>query len=156
MDKETENISIGVINEKIINGKTNVRFRTEPSTSSSIIAEYSSGEVFLSLKRGINSNWHYVINSSGGAGYIYGDYLTQINDIEKCNISMYVKTSSGTGAKLRLGPGTGYEQIDLISDNTKVNVIDNITYINIDKTYQWYRVKLYNGKQGFIPAQYLR
>ena len=143
-------------NVKISDGRTQVRFRSQASTNSEILGTYDAGTVFLSLKRGVNSDWQYVIDSAGRAGYISNQFLTQINDVVKCDRSMNVKTNDGVGVKVRLGPGTSYDQIGYANENSRVKVIDDRTYASVDSSYTWYRCILENGSQGFIPAQYLR
>lgn len=136
-------------------GKTCVRFRKEPNVNSEIIAEYNGGEKFLSLQRGINSDWQYLINKDGVAGYMSGQYLEQTEDVKICEYTRIIKTKDGAGTNLRIGPGTTFEVIDLVAENSQVKVIDDKTYITIDPNYQWFRVVLSNGTQGFIPKVYL-
>ena len=41
-----------------------------------------------------------------------------------------------------------------LADGSVVTVIDDSTYKNIDG-YNWYRIILSNGTQGFMPGNYL-
>ena len=146
------NVETGLKNVKIQDGRTEVRFRSSASTSSSIIAEYDGGEVFLSLKRGINSDWQYVVDKYGRAGYISGQFLTQIDDVRTCDKKGRL---TGSGVRVRLGPGTNYDVIGYTEYNDEVTVIDNTNYLSVDPEYRWYRVVLKDGTQGFIAANYI-
>ena len=132
----------------------NVRFRKEANTDSEIITTFSSGTVLLSIQRGINSNWQKVITSDGKIGFVSGEYLKQINDIKICNYNRTVKTNDGIGCKVRYGPGLSAPQMTSLADGSVVTVIDDSTYKNIDG-YNWYRIILSNGTQGFMPGKYL-
>lgn len=132
----------------------NVRFRKEANTDSQIITTFSSGTILLSIQRGINSNWQKVITTDGTIGYVSGEYLKQVNDITTCNYSKVVTTKDGIGCKVRYGPGLNAPQMTSLPDGTIVTVIDDSTYKDIDG-YDWYRITLSNGKQGFMPGKYL-
>ena len=134
---------------------TNVRVRSDANTDSNILTTLTDkGTVLLSVQRGINSNWNQVVLNNGIIGYVSGTYLTQIDDIKTCSYTAKVKTNDGTGCKVRVGPSTSLNMITILSDNTTVTVIDNTTYLNVNG-YNWYRVMLSNGIQGFMPSAYL-
>ena len=88
-----------------------------------------------------------------GAGVMYNsDVKAILTDCDESTINessntMYVDTSSGLW--LRVGPGTGYSTIMLMSHNTKLTVI-NKTNVN------WYKVKTSGGTVGYCSADYLR
>ena len=135
---------------------TNVLFRSGPSTSSSVIRTISNkGTVFLSIERGINSDWQKVVASDGTIGYISGKYLKQIEDVKTCNYKANVKTNDGYGCNVRLGPSTDVAKLTALAENAEVTVIDNSTYKNING-YDWYRIIISDGRQAFIPSIYLK
>ena len=134
---------------------TNVYIRKSADTSSEIITTISAkGTVLLSVKRGVNSNWQQVVTSDGKIGYMYGNYLTQIDDVKTCNYKAAIKTNDGDGCSVRIGPSTSLDRINAFSDGTLVTVIDDSTYKNING-YDWYRIILPSGDQGFMPGKYL-
>ena len=143
-----------IINVKITaNGGLNLR--TDASENSSVIKTIGTGEVVLSIQRGINSNWQKIVLSDGTVGYMSGTYLQQVSDVTNCNYTAYVKTADEIGCKIRLGPGIKLDLITALPDGTNVTVIDDSTYKNIDG-YNWARIILSDGRQAFIPLNFLR
>ncbi|MBR2705604.1 MAG: RICIN domain-containing protein, partial [Clostridia bacterium] len=71
-----------------------------------------------------------------------------------CNYTAYIKTRDGDGCYIRSGPGTSYSAIGGYPDGTSLTVIDNKTYLNTNG-YDWFRVVLNNGTQGYIPSKFL-
>ena len=132
-----------------------VRLREKASTDSNILATLSKGTVLLSVQRGINSNWQMVITSNGTIGYISGTYLKQIDDVRTCNYTKTVRTQDGIGCNIRYGPGLNAPRMTAIADGISVTVIDDSTYKNIDG-YNWYRIVLSDGRQAFMPGNYLK
>ena len=128
--------------------------RTEANEKSATIRLINKGEVILSVQRGVNSNWHKVITTDGKIGYMSGTYLKQVQDVTNCNYTAKVKTQDGIGCNIRVGPSTSLGLVTAIADNVSVTVINQGTYNNIDG-YNWYRVRLSNGQQGFMPSKFL-
>ena len=154
--------TINVKNVKIQDSRTNVRFRSSTNTSSdsNIIQTYATGgQVFLQIKDNVAGSWSMLLREDGVVGYIYTEYLTDVEDVTTCNISAKIKTNEGLGGvRLRCGPGTGYESIKSLDENTELTIIDNTTYATstFDTSYTWYRVKLQDGTQGFVVNNYLK
>ena len=149
----TSNSELSPINVQITaNG--GLRLRKEANTSSENIRTIAQGEIILSVQRGINSNWQKVITTDGTIGYMSGTYLKQVADVTNCRYTAKVKTSDGSGCKVRVGPSTSLDKITALTDGTSVTVINEGTYNNIDG-YNWYRVQLSDGRQGFMPSKYL-
>lgn len=143
----------------IINVKTTVpklNMRSGSSTNSSIIRTFdNAGVVLLSIQRGINGNWQKVVTSDGTVGYVYGNYLKQINDVTTCKYTAYVKTHDGDGCYARYAPTKDVDRIQpAYSDYTTVTVIDDSTYKNITG-YNWSRCVLPSGAQVFFPSNFL-
>ncbi len=128
--------------------------RKEANEKSETIRLINKGEVILSVQRGVNSNWHKVITTDGKIGYMSGTYLKQVQDVTNCNYTAKVKTQDGIGCNIRVGPSTSLGLVTAIADNVSVTVINQGTYNNIDG-YNWYRVRLSNGQQGFMPSKFL-
>ena len=135
---------------------TNVLLRSGPSTSSNIIKTITDkGTVFLSIERGINSDWQKVVTPDGTIGYMSGKYLKQIDDVKTCDYKANVKTNDGYGCNVRIGPSTDVAKLTALAENAEVTVIDNSTYKNINRN-DWYRIIISDGRQAFIPSKYLR
>ena len=134
------------------NGGLNLR--SDANTNSSTIRTIAQGEVVLSVQRGINSNWQKIILNDGTLGYMSGNYLQQVNDVINCNYSAYVRTADGSGCYIRVGPSTRLDRITALADGTWLTVINEGTYNNIDG-YNWVRVLLSDGRQAFMPLNYL-
>ncbi len=60
----------------------------------------------------------------------------------------YVKAN---GVNIRSGAGTNYSVIKCVSKKTKVTILNNKKY-----NKYWYRIKLSDGKKGYIHKDYLR
>lgn len=135
---------------------TNINLREGPNTDSKILREIKDiGTILLSIERGINSNWQKVVTNDGLIGYISGTYLKQIDDVTTCKYTAKVKTNDGNGCNVRVGPGTNAPKLTALADGVEVTVIDNSTYKNING-YNWYRILLSDGRQAFMPSDFLR
>ena len=135
---------------------TNINLRESPNTDSKILRQIENKDtVLLSIERGINSNWQKVITNDGLIGYISGQYLQQIDDVKTCNYTAKVKTNDGDGCNVRVGPGTSAPKLTALADGAEVTVIDNSTYKNING-FDWYRIVLADGRQAFMPKDYLK
>ena len=136
---------------------TNVRLRSSASSAddSNIICEIAAAETkLISAQRGVGSDWQKVITTDGKIGYITAKYLKSIDVQTNCNYTAKVKTNDGKGCNVRIGPSARLDQLTAISDGTIVTVINEGTYNNIDG-YNWSRVILSSGAQGFMPINYL-
>ena len=135
------------------NGGLNIRKSAD--TNSEVLRTISQYDIILSVQRGINTNWQKVITIDGLIGYMSGTYLKQVNDITNCNYTAKVKTSDGSGCNVRVGPSTELDKITALSDGISVTVINIGTYNNINGI-NWCRVRLSDGRQGFMPDKFLR
>ena len=132
-----------------------VNLRKSASTNSDIIRTIYKGEELLSVERNINGNWHKIITTDGEIGFMSGTYLKQIEDIKNSNYTAKVKTNDGNGCNVRVGPSTRLDKITTLPEGSNVTVVNKGTYNNIDG-YNWYRVELDDGRQGFIPENFLK
>lgn len=134
---------------------TDVKVRTAPSLLGTVLTKVNTGDVLLRIECGATQvsgyYWDKVVLSSGVKGYIARNYITQIADVTNANISAV----SNTSVNLRNGPGTSDTKIvtTLISGQA-VTIIEKGTYNNING-FNWVRVKLANGTQGYIADKYL-
>ena len=137
------NISI-TVKEKVSKTGTvtgsDVRMRTGPSTGYSIITTLSKGSSVTIL--GESYGWYY-ISYNGYTGYMIGDYISE-------NYSGGSTTRSGTvtgsGVRMRSGPGTGYSVVTTFNRGTTVTVTGS--------SGSWYKVS-YGGYSGYIISTYL-
>ena len=152
MPKNT--VELAPINVQVTSSSADVK--ESASDSAKTKKTVTNKDVILSVQRGINSTWHKVILTNGTVGYINGKYLKQIGDVKNCNYTAKVKTSDGSGCKVRVGPGTSsnVDVLTAITDGTTVRIIDKDRYNNIDG-YNWCRVQLSDGRQGFMPIKFL-
>ena len=135
---------------------TKINVRAEANTSASVLTVIENkGTKLLSVERGINSNWQKVILTDGTIGYVSGTYLKQIDDQVNCNEKARVKTNDGYGCNTRLGPSLSIQKGPYLDEATEVTIINKGTYNNIDG-FDWYRIKLSDGRQAFIPSRYLQ
>ena len=135
--------------------ENSVSLRQEAKDSAKVLKTITSkSTVILSVQRGINTSWQKVILTDGTIGYIQGKYLKQIDDLTNCNYSAKVKTNDGSGCYVRIGPSTNLDKLTALVESTKVRVIDSGRYKNING-YDWCRVELSDGRQGFMPIKFL-
>lgn len=109
---------------------------------------------------GVYSNQWYQIVYAGGTGAVCGDYLKEIQPVEKPTTTqpstqpeenITVMDAYGTttaNLNLRRGNGTQYEILALIPKGTRVRITGR--YAN-----QWYRVA-YQDKTGCVSGEYLK
>ena len=143
--------SIITQNIKIKGMSVNVR---SGANSSSIITTVNTGDTLLRIEKAATKiggyYWDKVVLPDGRKGYIARDYIVEIADITNCNDTVIVNTS----VNLRNGPGT--TNTTIITTLTKGQVLTRIEIgkYNIDG-YIWDRVKLSDGRQGYIAQNYI-
>lgn len=95
--------------------------------------------------------WDKVVLSDGRKGYVVRNYLTQIADITNCN-EKYVVTAY---TNFRNGPGvTNTTILETLAPGQELTVIEKDKYPNVDGE-SWYRVKLPDGRQGYVGNGYI-
>lgn len=133
-----------------------VRLRSGPGTDSSVIGSYNKGTVMTVT--GISGNW-YAVDHNGRTGYVSADYLKlgiaaggggaskPEEEPTETPVSGEKGAVIGTSVRMRKGPGTSYDVLGYYSNGVTVTVLGSEN--------GWYKVN-YNGKTGYITAQYLR
>ena len=149
----SENNSIVTQNVKVKGDS--VAVRDGRSTSSSEIAKVNSGDILLRIENaGTQIDGHYwdkVVLSDGKKGYIARDYIEKIDDVENANIS----ATANVNVNLRNGPGTSNTTvIRTLTSGQSLTVTETGKYNGLDG-YNWSRVKLSNGVQGYLVSDYL-
>lgn len=129
--------------------------RKSRSASSSKLATLNKNDKVLRIEIGntkVNGYyWDKVVLNNGTKGYIISSGIKLLDDITNCNISA-VATEPGN---VRNGPGTsGTTVITTLTVGQKVTIIEKGKYKNIDG-YDWSRIYLSDGRQGYIVAKYL-
>ena len=137
-----------------VNG-TSVQVRNSPSLMGTVLTKVNSGDILLRIECATTTvsghYWDKVVLPSGAKGYISRKYISQVSDVTNCNISAVANTS----VNLRNGPGTSETSIvtTLISGQA-LTIIEKGLYNDLNG-YNWVRVKLSNGIQGYIADKYL-
>lgn len=133
------------INVEIRYNGTNIR--STPSLSASIVKTANAGEVLLSVERSMEAEgWDKVVLSDGRIAYVVATHIKQIDDVLNCNEKITIKDNT----ILRVGPGNAHRQVTNLEKNQIVTKIASSQYL-VDGVY-WDRVKLSDGRQGFIPS----
>ena len=130
----TQMYGIGFVNS------TSLRLRSEPSTSSSILAVASSNECVVVI--GQSGDW-YRVNYNLQEGYMHKSYLDVLT---RENAELGYGVVTGSGVNLRSGPGTGYRVVSTAAKGAKCYIIG----LNDG----WYKV-IYGSNICYIRSDYL-
>lgn len=144
----------GIVTQNIKIKGTNVNIRSSASTSSAIIATVNTGDTLLRIEMATNTiggyYWDKVVLPNGKKGYLVRNYIVEIADITNCNDTVVTNTS----VNLRNGPGTeGTTVITTLIEGQILTRIEKGKY-NLNN-YIWDRVKLADGRQGYIAQNYI-
>ena len=123
--------------------------------SSTKLDTLKKGEKVLRIEIGSEKEngyvWDKVVLANGTKGYVISDGFKVIDDITNCEISA-VAIEPGN---VRNGPGTsGTTTLTTLTVGQRVTIIQKGVYKNVDG-YDWSRIMLADGTQGFIVARYL-
>ncbi len=123
--------------------------------NSSKLATLKKGSKILRIEAGSTKEngyiWDKVVLDNGTKGYIVSSGFKIIDDITNCEITA-ISTKDGN---VRNGPGTLNTTVLLtLAVGQRVTIIEKGKYKNIDG-YDWSRIKLADGTQGYIVASYL-
>lgn len=146
--------SIVTQNVKIEGNSVRVRSTASSASNDNIIVELNRGYTLLRIEKAnsaINGiYWDKVVLPDGRKGYVASEYLTQIEDITNCNENVITTT----GVYLRNGPGTDETAVTLLNAGQQLTRIEKNQY-NLNG-YIWDRVKLPDGRQGYIAQNYIK
>ena len=137
-----------------------VNLRRGAGTNYGVIKVIGTGTT-VTVTDASNSQWYKVKLSGGTEGYLFSEYLKvtsgDINSAKPSatptptpapsNGTVQAKTTSDLN--VRKGPGTSYGIIKVIDMNVTVTVTEATNS-------SWYKVKLSDGTEGYLAAQYLK
>ena len=136
-----------------------VNLRRGAGTNYGVIKVIGTGTT-VTVTDASNSQWYKVKLSDGTEGYLFSEYLkvtsgnidsakpsaTPTPTPAPSNGTVQAKTTSDLN--VRKGPGTSYGIIKVIDMNVTVTVTEATNS-------SWYKVKLSDGTEGYLAAQYL-
>ena len=133
---------------------SNVNIRSEKNANSDILATLNTGDVILRIEVSNTSEngyyWDKVVLSDGRKGYVANNLIQKVDDVTNCNESVIANTS----VNLRNGPGiSGTSVITTLIQGQALTKIETGKYNNLDG-YDWDRVKLADGRQGYIASKF--
>ena len=147
--------SSSIVTQNVQIKGTNVQVRNSPSLIGTVVTKLNTGDVVLRIECAATQvdgyYWDKIVLENGAKAYIARNFITQIADVTNCNISAVANTS----VNLRNGPGTNSTSVitTLISGQA-VTIIEKDKYNGLND-FDWVRVKLSNGTQGYIANKYL-
>ena len=129
-------------------------YKTKSKTSTKL-KTLKKGEKILRIEIGSEKEngyiWDKVVLSDGTKGYVISDGFKVIADVTNCDISA-VAIEPGN---VRNGPGTsGTTTLTTLALGQRVTIIEKGVYKSVDG-YDWSRIVLADGTQGYIVARYL-
>ena len=153
--------------ESVKTNARNVIVRKSPGTSSGKITKLAKGTIVTRLEKNVAKKngyvWDKVKLSNGKIGYMASKYLSTVNSTNQQSSSSNSSNNSNSGQKVsvrynnvnvRKSPGTSSRRISKVSKNTVLIRLErNVARKN---GYTWDKVKLPNGKIGYIASKYLK
>ena len=138
-------------NEKTAKTTEYVNFRTGPGTNYSSKGVIPSGTA-ITVTDTSNSQWYAVRLADGSTGYIFAQYIKITSAAAmpaptEAPADGTVRAKTTADVNLRKGAGTNYGVIRVVGNNTAVTVTE--------ATNTWYKVKLSDGTEGYLYAQYV-
>ena len=137
-----------------------VNLRRGAGTNYGVIKVIGTGTT-VTVTDASNSQWYKLKLSDGTEGYLFSEFLKVISgNIDSAkpsatptptpapsNGTVQAKTTSDLN--VRKGPGTSYGIIKVIDMNVTVTITEATNS-------SWYKVKLSDGTEGYLAAQYLK
>ena len=139
-------------NIRVKEGHSRIVIRAGRSTTTSVIGYINDSDtIVLSVER-YSDGWHKIILTDGTKGYVKfnSSYLEEVDDVVNCKEQMKLVGN----AVLRVGPGIDQTEITALSKDEVVTRIDNSGIYNFNG-YIWDRIRIADGRQGFILRNYL-
>lgn len=130
-------LGVGVVNSD------GLRLREETSTSSAILATASSGDYAVVIEDA-GDNW-YKVDYKSTVGYMYADYLDLSTTLE-ADLGYGLVQTEGSTLNVRSGPGTEYDRVAILADNTVVELLG--------MENGWFKLS-YQGTVGYASSDYI-
>ena len=145
----------GIVTQNIKVKGTNVAVRSGASTSATQIATVNTGDTLLRIEMATTMSngyyWDKVVLPNGTKGYMARTYIVETADITNCNDTVIANTS----VNLRNGPGlSGTTIITTLIKGQVLTRIETGKYNGLDG-YNWDRVQLADGRQGYVAQNYI-
>lgn len=135
-----------VVNATVLN------VRSGAGTSYSVVTKINKGDKITILDT--KSGWHKIKTANGKTGWVSGDYIKiSTSQTEKpsnpgTSAEEKGKVVNATVLNVRSGAGTSYSVV------TKINKGDTVEIV--DKKSGWYKIKVSNGKTGWVSGDYIK
>ena len=144
----------GIVTQNIKVKGTGVSVRNGAGLSATKIATVNTGNTLLRIEIASSQNdgyyWDKVVLPNGTKGYMARNYIVETPNITNCNDTVIANTS----VNLRNGPGLdGTTIITTLIKGQMLTRIETGKY-NLNG-YVWDRVKLSDGRQGYIAQNYI-
>ena len=125
------------------------------STSSTKLKTLNKNDKVLRIEIGSEKEngyvWDKVVLDDGTKGYIISTGFKVIDDVTNCEVTA-IAIEPGN---VRNGPGTsGTTVLTTLTVGQRVTIIEKGKYNNVDG-YNWSRIILADGTQGYVVARYL-
>ena len=132
---------------------TTVNFRSQPNTSSSVLASLKNGTAVTVT--GISNGW-FKATYNGQSGYISGDYVSfGGSSSSSTSSSASTSTSSTQSAKVVCGTTVNFRS----QPNTSCTVLASLangTVVTVTSSSNGWYTATYNGMTGYLSADYVQ
>ena len=132
---------------------TTVNFRSQPNTSSSVLASLKNGTAVTVT--GISNGW-FKATYNGQSGYISGDYVSfGGSSSSSTSSSASTSTSSTQSAKVVCGTTVNFRS----QPNTSCTVLASLangTVVTVTGSSNGWYTATYNGMTGYLSADYVQ
>lgn len=144
-----------IVTQNVKVNSNDINVREQKNTNSKEIAKVNKGDILLRIEIGNKEEngykWDKVVLQDGRKGYIATNFVEKTNDVTSCNDTVIANTS----VNLRNGPGTNNTSvITTLIQGQALTRIDTGKYNGVDG-YNWDRVKLADGRQGYVVSEYI-
>ena len=145
-----------LVTENVRITANDVCIRQGKSTNFTELTRLNKGQVILRIETATIKEsgfyWDKIVLPDGRKGYVARDFIEKVNDVTNANTSAVATTA----VNLRNGPGTNGTRIVLtLVSGQAVTIIETGKYNGLDG-YNWSRVKLANGTQGYLVSDYVK
>ena len=149
--------SVTTISELVKINASNVRVRKTATTSGTILATLAKDTQVTRIEKKVAYKdgyyWDKIKLSNGTIGYVATNYLSTITSNNTSTTKTETVKVNASNVRVRKSATTSSSIIATLSKNTQVTRLEKkVAYKN---GYYWDKVKLSNGKIGYIATNYL-